>query len=198
MCLDYLFQLHTQQDVLLRLQQMKAECSTRHDAGNDSSGLWMPYPASCRSVAQCSCLSFPPSATVPPIQNVEDRFVMCQPCPLLNSHDPPGIPLKPNLVPVSNMNPCPSNRCHKWTTASVLSDFCAGKEGICLDMQMAAGACAALTTVRQTKGFLLWCHQQATSTFKACLIWNLQDFLWTDLSSRMALFEPRHPVLWRP
>ena len=82
--------------------------------------------SSRRSVAELDRLSFPPLATVPPIPNVEDRCVMCQQRPLLDSYDPPGIPLKANLLSFSNMNHCPSNRCHKWTILVHLLAFWVG------------------------------------------------------------------------
>ena len=62
-------------------------------------------------MVEFSCLSFPPAATVPSIQNVEDQLVMCQPCPLIDLYDPPGIPLKPNLVSFSKVKSCASDRC---------------------------------------------------------------------------------------
>ena len=34
---------------------------------------------------------------------------------LINSYGPPGIPHKPDLVSFSDLNPCPSNSCHKGT-----------------------------------------------------------------------------------
>ena len=41
----------------------------------------------CRSKADFGCLSFPSSATVPPVQTVQDWFVMWWPCPLIDSYD---------------------------------------------------------------------------------------------------------------
>ena len=139
-------------------------------------------------MAESSCLSFPPSATVPSIENVgrPDPFHISRMHPLLDSYDPYGIPLKPNSVSFSNLNPCPSNRCQKLTILVHLLVFWVSflqvvqaRKGICLDMQMVASAHAALATAWQTKGFLLWCHSfcvLATSMSKERLIWNLPRF----------------------
>ena len=69
------------------------------------------------------------------VENVEDPFDISQMRPLIDSYDPRGIPLKPNLVSFYNLNPYPINRCHEGKIlvqyTSVLSEFsagCAGKE----------------------------------------------------------------------
>ena len=64
----------------------------------------------------------------------------------------------------------------------ILGEFsagCPGKEGTCFDndMQMAAGACAALATAQQTKGFQLWCHlspMHLISTFKVRKLYEIK------------------------
>ena len=143
-----------------------------------------------RSVAEFSRLSFPPSATVPPIQNVEEQFAMCQPHPLLNLYDPPGIPLKPNLVSFLSWNLVLSNCCHKSTIL----------------LHVLAFWMSYLWVVQAKKGMYLICRQQPAlvlhwwqrdkqrvfcsdvtrpqckprQLFKVHLVWNLQDFLWSD------------------
>ena len=42
---------------------------------------------------------------------------------LIASYDPPGIPLKANLVSIPELNPCPSNHHHKWTILVHLQHF---------------------------------------------------------------------------
>ena len=64
-----------------------------------------------RSVAASGRPSFRPSATVPCIENAEDRFDISRAYPLIDSYDPAGIPLKPKLVSFSRLNPCASSRC---------------------------------------------------------------------------------------
>ena len=88
-------------------------------------------------------------------------------CPLIDSYDLSGIPLKPNLVSFSDLNPYPSNHCHNrllpqmnntGAFSSILSVFLhivQAKKGAGSDMQMAASAREALTTEWHTKGFHL-------------------------------------------
>ena len=135
----------------------------------------------------------------------EDQLAVCHPRPLIDLYDPPGIPLKPNLVSFSNMNPCLSNQCHKWTILVHLLAFWVSflqvvqaQKIICFDMQTAASAYAALATAQQTNGFRLWDHpfrMQGMSMFKVHCVWNFQDFLWPAPGSRMAVLEPRYPVV---
>ena len=69
-----------------------------------------------RSVAQSGRPSFPPSVTVPSSENVEDPFDISRMRPLIDLHDPPGIPLKPNLGSFYNLNPYPINLLSQGTT----------------------------------------------------------------------------------
>ena len=146
-------------------------------------------------------LSLPPSATVPPTQNVEDRFAVSPLC--LNRfawctwHPSQAI-----LGVISNMNPYPSNHCHYWTVLVHLLAFWVSflqvmqaKKGICFDMQMAASAHAALVTAWQAKGFLLWCHLFHRQHSRHALHDIFNPFCGAVLSSRMAVSEPRYPVL---
>ena len=122
--------------------------------------------------------------------------------PLIDSYDPPDIPLKPRLVSFSNLNPCASNRCHKWTILVHLLVFWArflqvvqAKKGICFGMQMAPGARASSATARQTKGFLLWhylfcCQHSRRTSYEIFRI-----FYGAILGSRTAVLEPRYPML---
>ena len=71
--------------------------------GNLVAGLWPSL------VAQASL-----PQPVLSIESVEDPIDMSQKCSI-SSYEPRGIPLKPNLVSFSNLNPCPSNRSHKRT-----------------------------------------------------------------------------------
>ena len=96
-------------------------------------------------MAESSQLSFPPSATVPSTENAEDWLDISRTHPLIDLYNPPGIPLKPNLVSFSKMNPCASNCCQKWTTLVHLLvswvsflQVTPAKKSICFDMQMAA------------------------------------------------------------
>ena len=122
-------------------------------------------PISHRSVDEFGHPTFPPSATVLAIKNIEDPFDISQTCPLIDSYDPHGIPCKLDLMSFSSLNPYPSNCCHKWTIVVHLLAFWVhllqvvqAKKGTCFDVQMAAGVLAASTTARRTKGFLLWRH----------------------------------------
>ena len=72
------------------------------------------------------------------------------------------------------------------------------KKGICTDVQMAGGDRAAVATAWQTKGFLLWCHLFHHQCLRrvAYVIWKIfKIFYGVILGSRMAVLEPRYPVL---
>ena len=111
------------------------------------------------------------------------RFRQMPKASLIESYDLPGIPLKPDLVSFSNLNPCPSNNRHKWTILVDLLTFewvflqvVQAKKGRYFDMHTAAGAGTALATARQTKKFHLWRHPfptRLTSTLNARLVWSL-------------------------
>ena len=146
--------------------------------------------ASHGSVAESGHVSFPPSAAVLFIEHVEDAVDLSWTHLLFILYYPPGIPLKPNSVSFSHSNPYPSKCCHKLTRLVHLLVFWVhfvqvvqAKKGTCFGMQMAASACAALMSAWQTKGFQLWCHPfpaHLVSIFKVHLVWNLQEFLWSD------------------
>ena len=67
-----------------------SDTRTAERLGKRKIGWWVA--SSYRSAAESSHPSFPPSATVPSIENVEDRFGISQMHPLTNSYDPPRHP----------------------------------------------------------------------------------------------------------
>ena len=69
-----------------------------------------------RSVAEFSSTwASLPQPQYGPVKTLKTSLSLCRPHPWINSHDPPGIPLKPNLVSFSKLKPCAPNRSHNWT-----------------------------------------------------------------------------------
>ena len=91
-------------------------------------------------MAESGRLSFPPSATVLPIQHVEDLFVMCHPSLVTDSCDPTwhssqakvGVIFYTETLCFKSLSQL--NNIGAFTgILSEVSAGCAGKKGICFD-----------------------------------------------------------------
>ena len=126
------------------------------------------FPSSGRSVAESGHPSFPLSPTV----SVCVHWKCWRPVwqflniVLIDTHDPPGIPLKPNLVPFSNLNPCASNHSHKWTILLHLLAFWVhflqavqAKKGICYADSSQCPCCLDDSTAQRVFNCDITCSQ---------------------------------------